>query len=836
MSSTPSGAIANASVTVGAITTPLDKALTRMEARVRAFANRPVVVNLNADMSALTKKMADMQSRMAAGNGSILKTALAVTGIGRAADYAARMMSLVPDSIQKAVEGASNLTETIQKTTQVFGANTLAVMDAADDMASRFGTLKSEFLDSASNLGLIGKASGLTGGAVSDLSIRLTKLALDTSSFFNTPILESLQSFRSGLVGEAEPMRRFGVLLSEAAVKNEALALGLARSKGELTEGAKVQARASIIIKQLADAQGDLERTSNSLANRLRANAGRIENALTAMGLKIMPVFQGLATVAEATIKHFSGMAEGLGAHFEEWMEYIGQMIKRVSLIWTNFDDVMNAAKFTALAYLQKKFENLAETITNAWNYVRDNIIASLDAVNMLLDAAGAKFQEYLKAFDEWVSRLVRSIGAAFDAMFKNTFGDLMRKLAAVLAAFPTMIPIALALIAGAGPPIPVPPVGGAPPPAPPVPPGGPAPPGIFGRFGMPAWLVHPPAWVTRLIGLGTEDRDNTFAQQAKRFTDKLDMLLGVNATKRWLAAFPNFGRLSNVQKLIGDNRNRNLGRTADNPFGPLGAGQNTLRRREGESDNAYRRRFAEQRAGEILRRRRAQDAAGRPLRGNGPAPGPAADFMGPPRLPETRQAFAARIAAQQARVAAERRTPGRRPGGRGGAFVGPPQQNDGQGVSVNNLAKALGGMAEAAAKRATGSAFLGRLAGMGVGGILGGFNGAAAAAQRRAPRVGRRREPRRGFGPRWGMGEGGPDGAFSRGSGASQMIDFQGFHGLIMSNIQNRGAEKDESLDALRGIYQSIGTKNAGKGSNSVLGTLLAILDKKPEPPGAVP
>ncbi|MCV6900945.1 hypothetical protein OE165_28330, partial [Escherichia coli] len=78
----------------------------------------------------------------------------------------------------------------------------------------------------------------------------------DASSFYNVPLESALEKIRSGLVGEAEPLRAFGVLLSEAAVKQQALAMGVRPVNGELSEQEKVMARVELITKGLNKAQG----------------------------------------------------------------------------------------------------------------------------------------------------------------------------------------------------------------------------------------------------------------------------------------------------------------------------------------------------------------------------------------------------------------------------------------------------------------------------------------------------------------------------------------------------------------------------------------------------
>ena len=109
------------------------------------------------------------------------------------------------------------------------------------------------------------------------MSEQLLRLGADLASFNNLEVGDALDKLRSGLTGEAEPLRELGVLLSEDAVQAEALASGLAESTKAITEADKVQARYNLILKQTATAQGDFARTSTGLANaqRIISAAGR---------------------------------------------------------------------------------------------------------------------------------------------------------------------------------------------------------------------------------------------------------------------------------------------------------------------------------------------------------------------------------------------------------------------------------------------------------------------------------------------------------------------------------------------------------------------------------
>jgi hypothetical protein len=193
-----------------------------------------------------------------------------------------------------AVSAASDLNESTNKVQVTFGSASASVIAFAEEMAAKFGLVKSTTLDAAANIGLIAQGAGYDTSGAANLSTTLVKLAADASSFFNVPIDVALEKIRSGLVGEAEPLREFGVLLSEDAVKAEAYRSGIAQVGQDLTDQQKVMARAVIIQRELGTASGDLERTQDGLANQLRKVSGDWENFKAVMGEDMVPAVSEL--------------------------------------------------------------------------------------------------------------------------------------------------------------------------------------------------------------------------------------------------------------------------------------------------------------------------------------------------------------------------------------------------------------------------------------------------------------------------------------------------------------------------------------------------------------
>jgi hypothetical protein len=105
------------------------------------------------------------------------------------------------------------------------------------------------------------------------------------ASFNNSSPQEAIEAIGAGLRGEAEPLRRFGVLLDDATLKARALEEGIWDGEGALTGQERALAASAEIMAQTTDQQGDFARTSGGLANQtkiLQAQFANLQNEIGA--------------------------------------------------------------------------------------------------------------------------------------------------------------------------------------------------------------------------------------------------------------------------------------------------------------------------------------------------------------------------------------------------------------------------------------------------------------------------------------------------------------------------------------------------------------------------
>jgi hypothetical protein len=201
-----------------------------------------------------------------------------------------------------AIGAASDFSEEISKARVIFGDASKDIEQFAETAADSLGQSKKQAVSAASTFATLGKAAGLTGKDLSKFSIGFVKLASDLASFNNTSPEDAIQAIGAALRGEAEPIRKYGILLNDATLKNEALALGLIKTTKEaLSPANKVLAAQSAIYKQTSDAQGDFARTSDGLANSQRQLAANIEDVKIQLGEVLLPIVLQVSDVIKKT-------------------------------------------------------------------------------------------------------------------------------------------------------------------------------------------------------------------------------------------------------------------------------------------------------------------------------------------------------------------------------------------------------------------------------------------------------------------------------------------------------------------------------------------------------
>lgn len=193
-----------------------------------------------------------------------------------------------------AIKSASNFAAEYEGVSQVFGKAAESVQAFAKEASRTAGLSQTEALQASKVFGLFATKAGLSAESAAGFSTTLVQLAGDLGSFNDVPTEEALAAIQSGLQGQAEPLRKFGVFLDDASLRAEALAMEIYDGTGALSAQQKMMASYSLILKQTNVQQGDYLKYADTFGNATKTITKDLANLQIEIGEAVLPALESL--------------------------------------------------------------------------------------------------------------------------------------------------------------------------------------------------------------------------------------------------------------------------------------------------------------------------------------------------------------------------------------------------------------------------------------------------------------------------------------------------------------------------------------------------------------
>lgn len=238
-------------------------------------------------------------------------------GAGPAARNAGE--SLSKDIAQTLTAGAfvafsATIVRSAAEAEQAVGGTAAVFKDAAGEIdqfaagsAEAIGLTEQATRQFTSQLGAALKGYGFSVDEAAAKSIELATLGSDLAATFGGTVPDAVTALSAALRGEFDPLERYGVSLTAAAVGARAVQLGLADSVSAVDGQAKALATLSLIQEQSADAQGQFTRELNTAGGQLAVTTAKLGDARDELGSRFLPVVTKGASLV-------SGLADAFGA------------------------------------------------------------------------------------------------------------------------------------------------------------------------------------------------------------------------------------------------------------------------------------------------------------------------------------------------------------------------------------------------------------------------------------------------------------------------------------------------------------------------------------------
>lgn len=222
---------------------------------------------------------------------------------------------------KECIELGSNLAEVQNVVDVTFTTMSDKVNEFAKNAMTTAGLSETMAKQYVGTFGAMSKSFGFSEAQAYDMSTALTQLTGDVASFYNISQDLAYIKLKSVFTGETETLKDLGVVMTQSALDQYALANGYGKTTSAMTEQEKVALRLAFVQKQLSAASGDFVRTSGSWANQVRVMQLQLQSLKATVGqglinlftpvLKVINILLGkLATLANA-FKSFTELITG---------------------------------------------------------------------------------------------------------------------------------------------------------------------------------------------------------------------------------------------------------------------------------------------------------------------------------------------------------------------------------------------------------------------------------------------------------------------------------------------------------------------------------------------
>lgn len=192
---------------------------------------------------------------------------------------------------KECIDLGSDLTEVQNVVDVTFGNLNTEVNRFAENAITQFGLGQTVTKKYVGTFGAMAKAFNFSNKEALSMSETLTGLTGDVASFYNLSSDEAYTKLKSVFTGETETLKDLGVVMTQNALDQYALANGYGKTTSKMSEQEKVALRYKFVLDKLNIANGDFARTSDSWANQTRVLSLRFNELKATLGQGFINIF-----------------------------------------------------------------------------------------------------------------------------------------------------------------------------------------------------------------------------------------------------------------------------------------------------------------------------------------------------------------------------------------------------------------------------------------------------------------------------------------------------------------------------------------------------------------
>lgn len=214
------------------------------------------------------------------------------------------------NGIKKSIDIASDLTEVQNVVDVTFGNFKDKIESLADVSINELGMSELTVKQIASRFQAMGTTMGIARGEMADMSVDLTRLAGDLASLYNMEHEDVARSLQAVFTGETEPLRKYGLDLTQATLKEWALKNGIDADIKSMSQMEKTMLRYQYVMANTTAAQGDFIRTADTWANQVRILKEQLKQLAGVLGTAFINALKPLVSALNSALSSIISFAQ----------------------------------------------------------------------------------------------------------------------------------------------------------------------------------------------------------------------------------------------------------------------------------------------------------------------------------------------------------------------------------------------------------------------------------------------------------------------------------------------------------------------------------------------
>ena len=252
--------------------------------------------------------------------------------------------------VMECTEIGSDLAEVSNVVDTVFTSLNDKVVQFSRNATAQYGMSETMAMEYVGTLGSMARAFDFTEQEAYDMATTLTGLTADVSSFYNLDHEEAYTKLKSVFTGETESLKDLGVVMTQTALDQYALAHGFGKTTSQMTEQEKTALRYQFVLDKLKFAQGDFAKTSGEWANQMRIFSLQWETLKGTLGRGFIAILSPVLLMLNKIIARIIDMAN----IFVEAISKMGSVFRGFSFGGSAKVNTSNVPKLAKGGYVKK--------------------------------------------------------------------------------------------------------------------------------------------------------------------------------------------------------------------------------------------------------------------------------------------------------------------------------------------------------------------------------------------------------------------------------------------------------------------------------------------------